>query len=161
MAGSMAGIKEKREEECSVYRMVHTLCQSLITQYKRTEEERRSDALLHLPKHLYSPCFKKEDIILKHLVRTCYDLLLLRRNEWYGRWSSPLTPECRCIAHGYYIHGNHKEADRLITLIDSLSQDSSTQSILTFLSILANPMDHCVHETLEPSSSNTYTLYSE
>lgn len=54
-------------------------------------------------------------IAVRQLMRTVFDLLLLRKWAWFGSWGTEMSPECQCLSHTYQLHlrGRHKEAARL------------------------------------------------
>ena len=65
--------------------------------------------------------------VMQQLVRTTFDLLLLRKWEWFGSWDTVLPPECECLAHTYGLHlnGMHEEASRLERAIGNLMGEGS------------------------------------
>ena len=162
---TMAGRRE--EEICSVKGLLCSLCEKFVAQEERAAEYKWKSNPLKLPNHLRSGAFKNNDSVKKHLFKTCYDLLLLRRNEWYGRWSSPLTPECRCLVYGYHLQqaGENHKASRLLSLLDSgtLANYDISDSLLTLLSILSTKLENKPRDSYEPQvlSPNAYTYYSE
>jgi len=70
----------------------------------------------------------KRKLALKHLTRTAFDLILLRKWAWFGVWASELTPECHCLAHTYDMHlqGLHREAARLENAVSTLIGEGIT-----------------------------------
>ena len=88
--------------ESGVPQLIRRLCECVATQCEKDDERKRRH-LFVFPAHTHKPCFPNRDLVLKHLYRTAYDLLLLRRKEWYGRWASNLSPECQCLARTYVL----------------------------------------------------------
>ena len=157
----MAG--NRIEEKCSVKTLFSSLCKAVIDHEEKIEDEKWRCNPLKLPGYLQAETFKNKDHVKKHLFKTCYDLLLLQRSEWYGRWRTPLTPTCRCLAYGYHLQqaGEANRADRLMTLLDSVVMSSydCSDSILTFLAIMSN--EQTTSHRLPPQTLDKYTIYPE
>ena len=158
----MAG--NRLEEECSVKSLISCLCKAIVDNEDKIEKNKWKSNPLKLPHYLQVDTFKNKDNVTKHLFKSCYDLLLLRRNEWYNKWTTPLSPSCRCLAYGYDLHqsGQTYEANRLMTLLDSevILSHKCSDSILTFLAILSNKPITDNH-SIPLQTPNEYTIYPE
>ena len=125
------------------------LCHFIVEERERKEKTKWHKDPLKLPDHLFSNYYKRKEDVIKLLYRTAFDLLLLRRSEWYGQWRSPLEPTCRCLAHGYILckNGRYKDAQSLTKCVGSLEDYDGCTDIFTFLSILATLTDNKLNDS--------------
>ena len=136
--------------ESGVPQLVQRLCECVATQCEKDYKSKRKN-LLVLPAHTHKPCFPNRDSVLKHLYRTAYDLLLLRRREWYGKWASDLSPECQCLARAYVLRemGCVSDSKRLDAAICILMETvSEPQEVCQLLVSLATEPRFQVKERL-------------
>ena len=162
----MAGEKKETEER-SAKSLIWSLCEAIVIQEELEEEETWNTNILKLPGYLKADPFRNKSCVKKHLFKTCYDLLLLRRSEWFGRWTSPLSPDCCCLAYAYHLrqNGQTAKADRLMYLVDeemTTSPWEHTSSVLTFLSILSrSEINSTDPNTVATPNTYVYTVYPE
>lgn len=132
--------------ESGVPQLVMRLCECVAAQCEKDEEERRG-SLLVFPTHTHKPVFPNRTAVLKHLYRTAYDLLLLRRKEWYGRWASDMSPACQCLAKMYVLHemGHVSDSKRLGKTVSLLAETvDESQRVCQLLASLATEPRHQV-----------------
>lgn len=126
----------------SVPALVEHLCSCIMEDAERRKERGRQTAPFSFHGHLHQVTFSERAVTRRRLYRTAFELLLLRRREWYGRWKSPLSPESRCLASSYLLHqqGRHEAARRLSQATASLLAEMGEGGlpVLELLSILSD-----------------------
>lgn len=116
--------------EDGILQLVQRLCESVLT-HTSVQADRSKNGYtptFQVPHHLPWGWDMKRKLALKHLTRTAFDLILLRKWAWFGVWASELPPECRCLAHTYDMHlqGLHREAARLENAVSALIGEGIT-----------------------------------
>lgn len=116
--------------EDGILQLVQRLCESVLT-HTPVQADRSNNGYtptFQVPHHLPRGWDMKRKLALKHLTRTAFDLILLRKWAWFGVWASELPPECRCLAHTYDMHlqGLHREAARLENAVSALIGEGIT-----------------------------------
>lgn len=133
--GTMAG-------DVSVPQLVQTLCRCILRSYEKEEKRKYLSQPLKIPYNSNWSGFYDNQTILRLLFKSTFDLLLLRKEEWCGRWLSLMTPQCRCLSHSYelYQQGEDKMAAHLVDSVTVLCEEySDSEPVMEFLSILAQP----------------------
>lgn len=140
-------------QSSSVPQLFSKLCYSIIEHAERKERTQRATSVLQLPAHLHKQRFSNRQALHQQLYRLAFDLLLLRRSDWYGKRRSALCPESLCLAVGflYQEHGHHEEARRIMAVTHQLSVllGEEAPPLLAFLAMLSSgPVDEvcCVEE---------------
>ena len=104
------------------------LCGSVLTQVLE-EDSSEEDSLLSSfkPPDYHPPSSKFKNAAWRQLLRSTFDLLLLRKWVWFGTWGAGMSPECRCLSHTYQLHrwGLHEEAQRLEEAVGSLLEEGA------------------------------------
>ena len=116
--------------EDGILQLVQRLSDSLLT-HTPVQADKSTDGYapaFQAPHHLPRGWDKKRKLALRHLTRTAFDLILLRKWVWFGVWGSEISPECRCLAHTYDMHlqGLHREAARLENAVSTLMGEGTT-----------------------------------
>ena len=123
------------DSQDSVSVLVQKLCNSILTHASlQTGWDDGYTPTFQAPHHRALGWDKKRKLALKQLARTVFDLLLLRKWEWFGIWGSEVTPECRCLSHTYDMHirGMHREAVRLEEAISTLMGEGNWEQHLKY-----------------------------
>lgn len=129
--------------DVSVPQLVQTLCRCILRSYEEEEKRRHLSQPLKALYNSNRSGFYDNQTILRLLFKATFDLLLLRKEEWCGRWLSLMTPQCRCLSHSYelYQQGDGKRAVYLVDSVTMLCEKySDSGPVMEFLSILAQPL---------------------
>ena len=131
--------------EVSTLRFVQELCLHV---FERSKNYPNSDLLLNAfqaPTKQAVWSVIDDSVVIGSLVRLFYDIVLLKRWEWYGlaNRTFTMTPSCQCMSFSYHLlcQGMHDKAGRLVKAVTSLTGTRRTfrepEAILLFLSLLA------------------------
>lgn len=129
--------------DVSVPQLVQTLCRCILRSYEEEEKRKHLSQPLKVPYNTHRSGFYDNQTILRLLFKATFDLLLLRKEEWCGRWLSLMTPQSRCLSHSYELHqqGDSKMAAYLVDSVTMLCEKySDSGPVMEFLSILAQPL---------------------
>lgn len=129
----MADCKEGKK---STRQLITSLCRALLSQSIQTRDISRINNPLKVPRVVLKSS-KEEDKLIKNLFNIAYDLIILRTNEWRDRWTSPLSPDLRCLSHVFHL-SNDKERTSLTDSVTVLTPYEYSQLVFSFLSNLAN-----------------------
>ena len=104
------------------------LCVSVLTRGLMEDDSKEDDLLSCFKPPDYHPLSSKfKNAALRQLLRSTFDLLLLRKWVWFGAWGAGMSPECRCLSHTYQLNrcGLHEEAQRLEEAVGSLLEEGT------------------------------------
>ena len=153
--------------ESGVPLLIRRLCECIATQCEK-EHKRKRRNLLIFPDHTHKECFPNRDSVLKHLYRTAYDLLLLRKSEWYGKWASDMSPECQCLARAHVLRemgcvSDSKRLEKAVCiLMETIDEPQEVCQLLASLASEPSPQVKekitlfvlCCCDTLQPGNSH-------
>ena len=102
------------------------LCQSILAQTCADGEGQDGPILTSFE----SPGYKilrhglEHKNVIQHLLKTTFDLILLRKWMWFASWQTNMEPESWCLSHTYemIVKGRHKDAVRLEAAVSTLME---------------------------------------
>lgn len=123
------------DSQGSVPVLVQKLCDNILAHASlQTGWNDGYTSTFQAPHHHVLGWDRKRKLVLRHLTHTVFDLILLRKWEWFGVWGSEITPECRCLSHTYDMHfwGMHREAARLEEAVSTLMGEGDLKQHLKY-----------------------------
>ena len=123
------------DSQGSVPVLVQKLCDNILAHASlQTGWNNGYTSTFQAPHHHALGWNRKRQLVLRHLTDTVFDLILLRKWEWFGVWGSEITPECRCLSHTYDMHlwGMHREAVRLEEAVGTLMEKGDLEQHLKY-----------------------------
>ncbi len=124
LIGSFCMQMEPKPSTDGVYPLFSRLCESVLAQTYAKGGSRGDHLHMNFESPKYDILRRGLDhrMVVQHLVRTTFDLILLQKWVWFGTWQTDMSPECRCLAHTYEMNlkGRHEEAARLECTVSSL-----------------------------------------
>lgn len=132
--------EEGRSPRESPRQLVTILCRAVLKHHHEIEETKQLSNPLKLSHiSLYRDRCHDNKAVINRLFRMVYDIILLRKSEWSGRWSSPLSPDSRCLSHMYFLT-SERDRDLLTHSVSVLMEYENCGAIFGFLSNLAKPL---------------------
>ena len=122
----------------NVHDLINSLCRCILKTHREKNKQKWLSSPLKLPRFIINEEECDNRAIIHHLFKISYDLILLRKKDWFKHWESPLSPYCECISHMYSLP-RERDREKLISCVDTISSYNDSESLFKFLSILASP----------------------
>lgn len=124
-------------QNVDVPHLITRLCQCILTSYGENCKKEWLSNPLKLPDHLFKGDHKDNSVVIHKLFKVSYDLILLRKKDWFERWKTSLSPYCECISHIYNM-SNEEEREKLLECVGTVSSYTASEPLFKFLSVLAS-----------------------